>query len=254
MARDRRSNCRDWINEARIIQISQTKEGGQKQMNDKDFNSSDPTAFFTRVGLGQRTIEAQPGQVFFSQGDPADYVFCLQRGRAILQVVTPKGKQTTLALFSPGEFFGEESLASAPGRRMATASAINRCIAFKIKRDEMVGVMRRESGFSAQFLSLLVARGIRNQADLVDQKLNRSEMRLARTLLLMAEFARPDEPRGVMPPITQETLAEVIGTTRSRCSFFMNRFRTLGLIQYKDRIHVHKSRLEKVLVNQFANI
>ena len=205
-------------------------------MHDTDFNSSDPTAFFTRVGLGQKIVEAQPGQVFFFQGDPADYVFCLQSGRAILQVVTPNGKQTTLALFSAGEFFGEESLAPGPEHRLATASAITPCIAFKIKRDDIIDVMRRESAFSAQFLSLLVARGIRNQADLVDQKLNCSEMRLARTLLLMAEFAKPDEPRGVMPPITQETLAEMIGTTRSRCSFFMNRFRTMGLIQYKNRI------------------
>ena len=118
----------------------------------------------------------------------------------------------------------------------------------------MIGVMRRESAFSAQFLSLMVARGIRTQADLVDQKLNCSEMRLVRTLLMMAEFAKPDEPHAVIPPITQETLAEMIGTTRSRCSFFMNRFRTMGLIKYKDRIQVHKSRLEEVLVNQFANV
>jgi CRP-like cAMP-binding protein len=223
-------------------------------MYDTDFNSSDPTAFFTRVGLGKKTIEAQPGQIFFSQGDPADSVFCLQSGRAILQVVTPNGKRTTIALFSPGEFFGEESLVTAPGHRMAAASAANTCIAFKIKRDEMIGVMRRESAFSAQFLSLMVARGIRTQADLVDQKLNCSEMRLVRTLLMMAEFAKPDEPHAVIPPITQETLAEMIGTTRSRCSFFMNRFRTMGLIKYKDRIQVHKSRLEEVLVNQFANV
>ena len=223
-------------------------------MYNMDFNPSDPTAFFARVGLGQKTIKFQPGQTFFSQGDPADYIFCLQSGRAILQFVLPNGKQTTLALFSPGAFFGEESLATEPGHRMATASAINTGTAFKVKRDEMVAVMRRESAFSAQFLSLLVARGIRHQADLIDQKVNRCEMRLARILLQMAEFAKPDEPRGIMPPITQETLAEMIGTTRSRCSFFMNRFRTMGLIQYKNRIHVHKSRLEQVLVNQFANI
>jgi CRP-like cAMP-binding protein len=222
-------------------------------MYDTDFDSSELTAFFTRVGMGQRTVELQPGQAFFSQGDPADYVFCLQSGRAILQVVTPNGKQTTIALFSSGEFFGEESLAAVPGNRMATASALNTCIAFKIKSNEMIDVMRRESAFSAQFLSLLVARGMRTQADLVDQKLNRSEMRLARTLLQMAEFAKPNEQRAVIPPITQETLAEMIGTTRSRCSFFMNRFRTMGLIQYKGRIKVHKSRLEEALVNQFAN-
>jgi len=223
-------------------------------MCDTDFDSSDPTAFFTRVGLGQETIKLQPGQVFFSQGDPADHIVCLQRGRAKLHVVTPNGKQTTIALFSAGEFFGEESLAPAPEHRMATASVVNTCIAFKIKREKMLRVMRRESAFSAQFLSLLVARGMRTQADLVGQRLYCSEMRLARTLLQMAEFAKPNEPQAFIPPITQETLAEMIGTTRSRCSFFMNRFRTMGLIQYKHRIRVHKSRLEEVLVNQFAKI
>lgn len=118
----------------------------------------------------------------------------------------------------------------------------------------MIDMMHRESAFTAQFLSLLIARVMRTQADFVDQKLNCSEMRLARTLLMMAEFAKPNEPHAVKPPITQETLAEMIGTTRSRCSFFMNRFRSMGLIQYKNRIRVHKSRLEEVLVNQFASI
>jgi CRP-like cAMP-binding protein len=223
-------------------------------MYDTDFNLSDPTAFFTRVGLGQETVKLETGDSFFSQGDPAEHLFCIQSGRAILQVVTPNGKQTTITLFSPGDFFGEESLATTPGHRMATATAINTCVAFKIRRDEMIDMMRRESAFSVQFLSLLVARGMRTQADLVDQKLNRSELRLARALLQMAEFAKPNDPQAIIPPITQETLAEMIGTTRSRCSYFMNRFRTMGLIQYKDRIHVHKSRLEKVLVNQFAKI
>src|ERR1035441_1448572 len=164
-------------------------------MYDTDFNSSDLTALFARVGLGQKTVEFEPGQVLFSQGDLADNIFYLQSGRAILQVVMPNGKQTTIALFSPGEFFGEESLATPPGHRMATASALNTCIAFKIGSEAMIDVMRRDSAFSAKFLSLLVARGMRTQADLVDQKLNRSELRLARALLQMAEFAKPNEPR-----------------------------------------------------------
>ena len=222
------------------------------RMHDTDFKSSDPIDFFNRVGLGQKTVHLQPGQVFFSQGDSAHFVYCLQSGWANLQVVMANGKQTTLALFSRGEFFGEEPLAAPSGQRMATATALNACTAFQFNSDELVDVMRREPAFAAQFLALLVARGMRTQADLVDHKLNRSEMRLARTLLQMAEFAEPNPAGALIPQITQEALAEMIGTTRARCSFFMNRFRSMGLIQYKERIKVHKPQLEAALVSQFA--
>jgi CRP-like cAMP-binding protein len=129
---------------------------------------------------------------------------------------------------------------------------VNKCTAFKIKREEMVGVMHRDHEFSDRFLSYLLARSIRTQADLVDQIFNSSERRLARALLLMAESSKPGESKILIPPVTQETLAEMIGTTRSRVSFFMNRFRTLGLITYKDRIHVDKPRLQAVLLDQVA--
>jgi CRP/FNR family cyclic AMP-dependent transcriptional regulator len=169
-------------------------------------------------------------------------------------VVSETGKQATITLLSPGDFFGEESLRTSPGWRLATATAVNRCTALKITREEMIQMMHEEHEFSDQFLSYLVARSMRTQADLVDQIFNSSEKRLARALLLMAEVGRPDESQTMIPPITQETLAEMIGTTRSRVSFFMNRFRSLGLISYKDRIQVDKPRLRAVLLDQFAEV
>jgi len=216
---------------------------------DKPFDSA---AFLSGSGLSRRVVELEPEQSFFTQGEPADAVFVLQTGRAKLVVVSEKGKQATITLLSPGDFFGEESLRTEPGLRMATATAVNRCTALKIRREEMISVMHREHDFCDQFLSYLLARSVRTQSDLVDLIFNSSEKRLARTLLLMAETAKPDEPQTMIPPITQETLAEMIGTTRSRVSFFMNRFRDLGLITYKDRIRVHKPRLRAALLDQSA--
>lgn len=211
-----------------------------------------PAAFLSRVGLGRRIVELKPGYTFFTQGDPADSVYCLQRGRAKVSVVSEKGKQATIALLVPGDFFGEESLGTASGLRVASAMAVSRCTAFKIKREEMIRALHQEHDFSDQFLSYLLARGMRTQADLVDHIFNSSEKRLARVLLLMAEAEMPAEPQTMIPPITQETLGEMIGTTRSRVSFFMNRFRDLGLISYKERIRVHRQRLQAVVLDQFA--
>ncbi len=223
-------------------------------MNTGSCKPLDSAAFLSSVGLGRRIIETEPEQTFFVQGDPADSVFCLQKGRAKLTVVSDRGKQATITLLSPGDFFGEESLGTVPGTRVATATAVNSCSALKIKREEMIRVMHEQHEFSDQFLSYLLARCMRTQADLVDQIFNSSEKRLARTLLLMAELGKPDEPQTLIPPVTQETLAEMIGTTRSRVSFFMNRFRNLGMITYKDRIQVHKPRLRAVLLDQFAEV
>ncbi len=223
--------------------------GNTEPGNTKPF---DPKAFFTKVGFDEKLIELDAERSFFAQGDPADSVFCLQSGRVKLVVVSETGKQATITLVSPGDFFGEESLRTTQGVRLATATALNTCTAFKIPRHEMVDLMHREHDFSDQFLSYLLARSMRTQADLVDQLFNSSERRLARTLLLMAEAGKLDEPQIMLPPVTQETLAEMIGTTRSRVSYFMNRFRNLGLISYKDRIHVHRPRLEAALLNQFA--
>lgn len=218
-------------------------------MNEKAF---DPAAFFARLGLGKKVVEVEPEDTFFTQGDAADSVFCLLAGRAKISVVSAKGKQATIQLLSPGDFFGEESLSSAPGSRVTTVAAVNWCTAVKIKREDMLLLMHQEHEFCDRFLSYLLARSQRTQADLVDQLFNTSERRLARTLLLMAEFGKPEDAQPMIPPITQETLAQMIGTTRSRVSFFMNRFRDLGLITYTDRIRVHRPRLEAALQDQFA--
>jgi CRP-like cAMP-binding protein len=211
-------------------------------------------AFLLSVGLGRRIVEVEPERCFFTQGDPAESVFCLKEGRAKVTVVSSSGKQATIGLLFPGDFFGEESLTTEPGLRTATTTAVNTCTALKIGREEIMRVMHQEPAFCDQFLSFLLARNLRTQADLVDQMLNTSEKRLARTLLLMAELGKPDESRSYIPPITQEALAEMIGTTRSRVSFFMNRFRDLGLIDYKGRIRVHKPRLKAALMGQLAEI
>lgn len=186
-------------------------------------------------------------QVFFSQGSPADCVFYLQSGRAKLTVLSERGKEATITLLATGDFVGEESIVGVAGLRVATATAITACSALKIQRAEIIRVMHEEHAFSDLFLKFLLVRGMRTQADLVDQLFNSSEKRLARILLLMAEFGQPGEPESRIPQITQETLADMIGTTRSRVSFFMNKFRKLGFIEYNGRIHVHKSLLNVIL-------
>ena len=207
----------------------------------------DPVAFLGSAGLGRTLVRLKAKETFFSQGDPADCVFYLQSGRAKITVVSERGKEATITLLVPGDFIGEESMASVSGLRLATATSITVCTALKIERSEMIRVMHEEHGFSNLFLKFLLARGMRTQADLVDQLFNSSEKRLARILLLMAEFGQPGEPESLIPEITQETLAEMIGTTRSRVSFFMNKFRHLGFIEYNGRIRVHKSLLNVIL-------
>jgi CRP-like cAMP-binding protein len=206
-----------------------------------------PEAFLTSTGLGRRIVQMKAREAFFSQGSEADSIFYLLKGRAKLTVVSAAGKEATITLLTVGDFVGEESIAGAIGRRLATATAINACTALKIERTEMIRVLHEEHALSDLFLKFLLARSMRTQADLVDQLFNSSEKRLARILLLMAEFGKPGEPESLIPKITQETLAEMIGTTRSRVSFFMNRFRKLGFIDYNGRIKVHKSLLNVVL-------
>lgn len=213
----------------------------------------DVAALLAKAGLGRRVIQLEARESFFSQGDPADSDFYLQRGRARVTVVSTVGKEATITLLSDNDFVGEESLAGVPGLRLATATAITTCAALKIGREEMIRVMHEEHDFSDLFVKYLVARSMRIQADLIDQLFNSSEKRLARILLLMAQFGEPGEPETLLPKISQETLAEMIGTTRSRVSFFMNRFRKLGFIDYKDRIRVHKSLLNVVLHDQVTD-
>jgi CRP-like cAMP-binding protein len=212
----------------------------------------DLAIFLEQAGVGRQLVHLYPKQTFFSQGDSADSIFYLRTGRAKLTVVSQNGKEATIALLLAGEFIGEESLASVGGLHLATASAIDVCSALKIAREEMIRVMHQEHSLSEMYLKFLLARSMRSQADLVDQLFNSSEKRLARILLLMAEYGEPGKPEPLIPPITQETLAEMIGTTRSRVSFFMNRFRKLGFIEYNGRIRVHKSLLNVVLHDQFT--
>ena len=210
----------------------------------------DVESFLATAGLGRQIVKVPAKQTFFSQGDPADWIFYLQEGRAKVTVVSMRGKEATITLLFPGDFVGEESLAMIAGPRMATATAITTCTALRIERSEMIRKMHEEHTLSDRFLSFLLARSMRIQADLVDQLFNSSEKRLARILLLMAEFGKPDHPVSQIPKISQETLAEMVGTTRARVSFFMNRFRKLGFIDYNGGIHVHKSLLNVVLLDQ----
>jgi CRP/FNR family cyclic AMP-dependent transcriptional regulator len=207
-------------------------------------------SFLANAGLGRKLVRLEAKQVFFSQGDPADSIFYLQDGRARLTVFSAGGKEATITLLSVGDFVGEECLAAVPGLRMATATAITPCTSLRIERGEMIRVMHEEPAFSDRFLSFLLAWSMRVQADLVDQLFNSSEKRLARILLLMAQFDKPGQPESLIPKISQETLAEMVGTTRSRVNVFMNRFRKLGFIEYNGGIHVHKSLLNVVLLDR----
>ena len=212
----------------------------------------DLATFLEKAGVGRKLVQLKPKQAFFLQGSSADSIFYLQTGRAKLTVVSHDGKEATIALLPAGEFVGEESLASVGGLHMATASAIDPCTALRIEREEMIRLMHAEHAFSEMYLKLLLIRSMRTQADLVAQLFDSSERRLARILLLLAEFGEPGKPEHLLPPITQETLAEMVGTTRSRVSFFMNRFRKLGLLEYNGRIRVHKSLLNVVLHDEFT--
>jgi CRP/FNR family transcriptional regulator, cyclic AMP receptor protein len=212
----------------------------------------DPSAFLAEAGLGRRIVRLKANQHFFTQGTPASCVFYLQTGRAKLTVVSTNGKEATITLLAAGDFIGEETLAGVIGLRMATATATTVCVALKIEREEMVRVLHEEHAFSDLFLKFLLIRSMKTQEDLVDQLFNSSEKRLARVLLLMAEFGTLGEPETLIPKITQESLAEMIGTTRSRVSFFMNRFRQLGFVEYNGRIRVHKSLLNVLLHDRQA--
>ena len=209
----------------------------------------DAAGFLMSAGLGRTVVQLKPKENFYSQGDAADSVFYLQTGSAKITVVSQAGKEATIAMLSAGEFVGESALAAIPGLRLSAATATTACTALKISREEMIRVMHEERDFSDLFLKFLLTRSLRTQADLVDQLFNSSEKRLARILLLMAEFGKPGDPEPMIPKISQETLAEMIGTTRSRVSFFMNRFRKLGFISYDGRIQVHRSLLTVVLLD-----
>jgi CRP/FNR family transcriptional regulator, cyclic AMP receptor protein len=206
----------------------------------------DPKIFLARVGAGKTRAELPSRQIVFSQGDPADAVFYIEKGRIELRVVSQQGKEAVLATLSVGDFFGEGCLAGQP-LRMATAVAAAESSIMRLEKSAMIAVLQEERVFSALFISYLLTRNIRIEEDLVDQLFNSSEKRLARLLLLLANFGKEGKPEAVIPKVSQETLAEMIGTTRSRVSFFMNKFRKLGFIEYNGGLSVHSSLLNVVL-------
>jgi len=213
----------------------------------KKIRNFDPATFLATSGLGRTIIRLENKEPAFSQGEPADNVFYIQSGRIRLSVIARTGKEATIALLGSGEFCGEECIALAQPVRVATASAITQCVLLRIERREMIRALHREHSLSDLFVSHLLARNARVQEDLVDQLFNSSEKRLARILLLLAQFGKEKAPEKVIPRISQEVLAEMVGTTRTRVNFFMNRFRKLGFIAYNGEIEVHPSLLSVVL-------
>jgi CRP/FNR family transcriptional regulator, cyclic AMP receptor protein len=203
----------------------------------------DPEAFLARAGLGRRVVNLKKAEVAYAQGDPADAVFYVQRGQLRVTITSANGKEATIALVGAKEFVGENCMASAHPLRLDTATAMTECALLRISKAEMVRVLHQEPQLAGIFMSFLLARNARIQADLVDQLFNSSEKRLARILLLLAQFGKESKPETVVPKMSQEVLAEMIGTTRSRVSFFMNRFRKLGFIEYNGEIRVHNTLL-----------
>ena len=205
--------------------------GGQAIVPAKKSRDFDPKKFLGTIGEGRKVVSFPKKQIIFTQGDAADAVFYIQEGKVRLTVVSQIGKEATLGILNDGEFFGEGGLAGQPFR-MGSATAMTDCELLRIDKKAMMLALHREHTFSDLFVGYLLARNIRYEEDLVDQLFNSSEKRLARILLLLAQFGKEGMPQTVIPKISQETLAEMVGTTRSRVSFFMNRFRKLGFVDY----------------------
>jgi CRP-like cAMP-binding protein len=210
----------------------------------------DPVTFLATIGEGRKSLTVSRKQGVFTQGDPADAVFYIHNGKVRLTVVSKIGKEATIAILAEGNFFGEGALAG-QAVRMGSAAAMSDCQLLRIEKKAMMNALHREHAFSDMFVAYLLARNIRYEEDLVDQLFNSSEKRLARVLLMLAHFGKEGVPETVVPKISQETLAEMVGTTRSRVSFFMNRFRKLGFIHYaggeEGGLQVHSSLLNVVL-------
>ena len=211
--------------------------------------SFDAKSFLARVGDGRSIGKYHKGQVVFSQGDVGDAVFYIQKGKAKLTVVSEQGKEAVIAILGSDDFFGEGCLAG-QARRIATVTTMTDAVIARLEKPAILKVIHEEPAFSELFISHLLGRSVRVEADLVDQLFNSSEKRLARLLLLLANFGKDGAPEPVIAKISQETLAEMIGTTRSRVSFFMNKFRKLGFIEYNGGIEVHSSLLNVVLHDQ----
>lgn len=216
-------------------------------MKRKKSRGFDPATFLQQIGAGRTLQQYKKKEVIFSQGDTADAIYFIQKGRIRLSLVSKSGKEATLALMAAGDFLGEECVAASQPMRFTTATAISECTLLKIKKRTMISVLKTEHALSELFVSFLLARNAHFQEDLTDQLFNRSEKRLARLLLQLAQFGKEGGPETVVPKISQEMLAEMVGTTRARVSFFMNRFRKMGFIHYNGGLQVHSSLLNVIL-------
>jgi CRP/FNR family transcriptional regulator, cyclic AMP receptor protein len=218
-------------------------------MNRKAKLAFDPKEFLSKVNGGRRVHDYMKGEIVYQQGDPSDAAFYIQSGKVKKTVVSEQGKEAVVALLEAGDFFGEGCLAG-EALRLSTVSALTKCVIARISKEDITRVIHEEPAFAELFISHLLARNSRVEEDLVDQLFNSSEKRLARTLLLLANFGKESRPEPIIAKVSQETLAEMIGTTRSRVSFFMNKFRKLGLIDYNGSIEIHSSLLNVVLRDQ----
>ena len=225
-----------------VRSVRRSHRTGDNQHN--GFNVGD---FLSRMRVGRATEQFRKGARIYSQGDAADAIHYIQEGRVKISVVSKAGKEAVVALLAPGDFLGESCIASGHSVRLSTAVALSDCVVVTISQKQMLRALREESVLSEIFVSFLLERNARIQADLVDQLFNSSEKRLARALLLLAQFGKEGKTQKVIPKLSQETLAEMVGTTRSRVSHFMNRFRKLGFIEYNGGIKIHDSLLSVVL-------
>jgi CRP/FNR family cyclic AMP-dependent transcriptional regulator len=242
LARERESNSIK-LSPTRCIPVKLRRPPPKLNLRSPAF---DVQLFLDSAGLGRKVAKFRGKETIFSQGDPANDVMYIQEGGVKLTVVNETGKEAVVAILGPGDFFGEGCLAG-QSVRMATATTIALTTVLVIEKHEVLRVLHEEHEFSDRFIAYTLARNARVEEDLIDQLFNSSEKRLARTLLLLARYGAQDQPQQVIPNVSQETLAEMIGTTRSRVNFFMNKFRKLGFIQYNGEIHVNKSLLSVVL-------
>ena len=225
------------------VAISNDKKSKNRSVKKGEFNAQ---AFLDSAGVARKVVEYRRSQKVYSQGQPSSSVMYIQKGGVKLSVVNEVGKEAVVGMLGPGDFFGEGGLAG-QSVRMGAATAITPTTLLVIEKNEMIRVLHAEHAFSDRFVSYMLSRNIRIEEDLIDQLFNSSEKRLARTLLLLARYGKEDQPQGLIPKVSQEMLAEMIGTTRSRVNFFMNKFRKLGFIHYNGGLQVHKSLLSVVL-------
>jgi CRP/FNR family cyclic AMP-dependent transcriptional regulator len=230
----------------RLMQDSANPRNIKSKRKSTEKRAFNAQAFLDSAGLARRVVEYRRSEKIYSQGESAKDVLYIQKGGIKLSVVNEVGKEAVVAMLGPGDFFGEGGMAGQL-LRMGTATAITSTTLLVIEKKEMIRVLHTEHAFSDRFLAYMLSRNIRIEEDLVDQLFNSSEKRLARTLLLLAQYGKQDQPQKRLPKVSQETLAEMIGTTRSRVNFFMNKFKKLGFIKYNGGLHINTSLLSVVL-------